>query len=121
MSPIGAPLTERDFTTQIRELATLLHWRRYHTWLAKHSPAGFPDEVLVRPPRLIFAELKTDVGKVSPAQAEWLDDLAKLPNVEVYVWRPAMFDEILICLQAATIATAQPGVWQPDRGGTLAA
>lgn len=114
-------LTERDFTSQIRELAALLHWRRYHAWLAKHSPAGFPDEVLVRPPRLIFAELKTDRGKVSPAQAEWLDDLARLPNVEAYVWRPEMIDAITICLQARQLPLARPGVWQPGDGGTLAA
>lgn len=111
--------SERDFTRQIRELATLFHWRRYHTWLAKHSPAGFPDEVLVRPPRLILAELKTEQGKLSPSQIEWLDDLAAIPTVEVYVWRPSMFDEIANCLQAAGKPTAQPGAWQPLDRGTI--
>lgn len=87
-------VTERELTTYVRDLAKLYRWRRYHTWLSKHSPAGFPDEVLVRPPRLVFAELKSDRGKLSAEQEAWLDDLRAVPGVEVYLWRPADMDEI---------------------------
>ncbi|HEY7061755.1 MAG TPA: hypothetical protein VII06_09760, partial [Chloroflexota bacterium] len=47
----------------------------------------FPDVTCVRPPRLLFAELK--VGRRAPtaAQAAWLDALAQVPGVEVFVWR----------------------------------
>ena len=48
--------------------------------------AGFPDLVLVRKGRLLFVELKSEIGKVSPQQRKWLDDLDKA--AETYVWRP---------------------------------
>jgi len=87
-------VTERELTGYVRDVAGLFGWRRYHTWLAKHSPAGFPDEVLIRPPRIVFAELKSDRGKVSDAQAAWIADLERVPGVEVYVWRPDDADTI---------------------------
>jgi hypothetical protein len=82
-------ITERDLTTYVRDLATLLGWRRYHTWLSKHSPAGFPDEVLVRRGRLVFAELKSEKAKLKPEQQAWLNDLRLVPGIEVYIWRPS--------------------------------
>ena len=102
-------LTERDLTKQVRELAALFGWRRYHTWLSQHSTAGFPDECLVRPPRVVFAELKRETGKLTPAQAEWLDDLADC-GLEVYLWRPSMIDDIASCLACERPRT-RPGAW----------
>jgi hypothetical protein len=87
-------VSERDLTAYVRDLAQLFGYRRYHTWLAKHSPAGFPDEVLVRGSRLIFAELKSERGKVSPEQEAWLEALRHVAGVEVYVWRPIDMDAI---------------------------
>jgi hypothetical protein len=96
-NPVAIPkvqLSEKQFTSQIVDLAKLFGWRRYHTWRSINSPAGFPDEVLVRRDRLVFAELKAENGKVSPLQQEWLDDLGRVPGVEVYLWRPSQLDEI---------------------------
>ena len=110
------PVNERDFTTQIRDLARLLGWARYHTWLSQHSPAGFPDEILVRPPRIVFAELKTDTGKPTPMQTEWLDQLAAC-HLEVFLWRPHMIDEIAAYLtphkrpRPPFAPWPGPGVW----------
>jgi len=36
-------------------------------------------------------ELKSEIGKVSPAQDFWLD-LLKSCDCEAYVWRPSDFD-----------------------------
>ena len=55
--------------------------------------AGFPDLVLVRAPRVIFAELKSAKGKLSGDQEAWLLALAGTP-IESYVWRPAQIDEV---------------------------
>ena len=101
-------LTEKDLDAAVAKLCRLYGWRRYHTYRSKHSPAGFPDLVLVKPPRLIFAELKSDDGEVSAEQAEWLVDLARVSdgvqerliaghppsNVEVFTWRPRDLDAI---------------------------
>jgi VRR-NUC domain-containing protein len=51
--------------------------------------AGFPDLVLVKPGRLVFAELKAATGRLSDEQARWLAALGLSERCEVYVWRPA--------------------------------
>ena len=89
------PLTEKEFDKQVRELCDIYGWRRYHTFNARHSPAGFPDLVLVRDGRLIFAELKSEKGKHTLEQLEWLDALFSVGlGVEVYTWRPSQLQEI---------------------------
>lgn len=85
---------ERDWQRQVLELAELYRWRAYHTWRSDHSTAGFPDLVLVKPPRLIIAELKTDTGEVMPAQDAWLAELGQCPSCEVFVWRPRDWPEV---------------------------
>lgn len=84
-------MTEAELTASLVALAEALGWTfRYHTHDSRRSPAGFPDEVLVHPRqrRLVFAELKRQKGRVSPAQREWLDAL-ELAGAEAYLWRPA--------------------------------
>lgn len=109
----GLRISERQFTQQVGDMAKLMGWLRYHTWLAKHSPAGFPDEVLVRPPRLVFAELKSEDGTLSASQETWLTELAAT-GAEVYVWRPSMLDGIAECLRRGSrpLASEIPGAWR---------
>lgn len=93
-------LSEEAFESQVKDLAKWGGWLYYHTHRSQHSPSGFPDCVLVRPPRLIFAELKTESGEVSPDQQKWLDILPRCPSTEVYLWRPSDLEEIkevLLC------------------------
>jgi hypothetical protein len=54
---------------------------------------GHPDLVLVRPPRLVYAELKSDAGRLAAEQQAWLADL-RACGVEAYVWRPGDWDAI---------------------------
>ncbi len=77
------------------ELAQLRGWLVYHTHDSRRSAPGFPDLVLslARPPRLIFAELKTDHGRLTPDQVEWMSRLGAV-GVETYLWRPQDFDAI---------------------------
>ncbi len=93
-------MSEEAFETQVKDLAAWGGWLYYHTHRSQYSPAGFPDCVLARPPRLIFAELKSEKGKVSPDQQLWLDILARCPRIEVYLWSPSGLEEIkgvLLC------------------------
>jgi len=87
-------ITEQDFQRWIVNCAIVLGWSHYHTWNSFHSQAGFPDLVLIRPPRIIFAEVKNATGKVTVTQDIWLTQLAKCPGVETYLWRPADMDRI---------------------------
>jgi hypothetical protein len=87
-------VTEREFSQAVSDLAKMRGFLSYHTHDSRRSAPGFPDWVFVKPPRLIFAELKTEKGKLSPAQADWIAVLGDVPGVEVYVWRPSQLDEI---------------------------
>ena len=86
------PESEDGFLGWVRDLARRRpvadRWRTYHTLRSKGSEPGFPDLILVRPPRLIFAELKSDRGRLTKAQREWRADLEAC-GVEVYTWRPS--------------------------------
>ena len=92
MNKVLKAVTEKDFLAKVREMATLLGWRTYHTHRSDRSEAGFPDLVMVRGKRLIFAELKTMKGKVDREQHAWLNALR--PVAEVYLWRPDQGNEI---------------------------
>lgn len=101
-------LDERRFQKQVTDLATLLGWRHWHD-AATNAPrrcsscgavrrgprnaSGLPDLILIRRPRLIWAELKTDDGDVTPDQWSWLQDLAAAGQ-EVYLWRPSHWSQI---------------------------
>lgn len=92
-------LTEAQFSSLVADVARLAGWKRYHTFNSRRSSFGFPDLVLIRSPRLIFAELKTEVGKTTEHQDEWLDALRALQGptkglVQTYVWRPRDYDDI---------------------------
>jgi hypothetical protein len=97
-------LTEREWSEQVADLARLAGWRRYHTFNSKKSHSGFPDETLVRD-RVVFLELKTEQGRPSPAQREWLTDLIRA-GAEVYVVRPRDLQELAYVLAARNGATA---------------
>lgn len=91
MSPVGGKITEKELRQSLVRAARGFGWRCYFSWTSIHSPAGFPDLCMTKPPRVIFAELKTDTGKVSPHQEAWLADL-RACGAEVYLWRPADID-----------------------------
>ena len=99
MPNITAHITEKDFQATVRELAEAYVWTVFCTWQSKHSPAGEPDLRMVRPPRFIFAELKTERGRLTNEQEAALLLLQACPPVEVYLWRPSDLDEIERILQ----------------------
>ena len=80
--------TEKEFLGTVTRLATLADWYPYHTHRSDRSEPGFPDLNMVRGPRLIYAELKTEKGRVTPYQTKWLDRLALSGRCETYLWRP---------------------------------
>jgi hypothetical protein len=91
-------LRESELSSLVVELARLGGWKRYHTWSSKKSPRGFPDWIFVKQGRMLAVELKAEKGVVRPEQTEWLDALSDVPGVEVYLWRPSDWDEIVTVL-----------------------
>lgn len=116
--------SERQFQQQVTELAELRGWEWVHFRPAQTAKGwrtpvsgplgkGWVDLVLVRERdrRLIFAEVKTDRGRLSADQQRVVDLMTKLretvayteaggiqvrmgQRIEVYVWHPSDFDEI---------------------------
>jgi len=89
------PVTERDLREWVRDLCKLFGWKFLFTWTSIHSPKGMLDLFLINAEqkRVIFAELKTEKGKLTPEQQETFDDL-KACGQEVYVWRPGDIEGI---------------------------
>jgi hypothetical protein len=97
-APAAALFGERDnekaWQAEVVDTAVRLGWHRlYHTFDSRRSTPGFPDLVLCRPPRLVFAELKSENGRVTREQWEWRDDLEAC-GAEFYLWRPSDRDEV---------------------------
>lgn len=96
-------MSEKSFQGAIVEYAKLSGWAVYHTNDSRRSEPGFPDLVLVRGRRLIFAELKNDTGRLRPEQIVWMQLLGLVAksarHVEVQLWRPTNWGEILDTLK----------------------
>lgn len=118
-------VSEKDFQKAVIEMAERLGWKVAHfhdsrrqvrerdgkvRTIGDKAAAGFPDLVLVhrgestqtvpRNCRLVFAELKREKGRPSPAQADWLEALGLVlarggamigqeERSSVYLWRPS--------------------------------
>ncbi len=89
-----AAVSEKQFQAQILQFADLTGWRCYHAFDSRRSQAGFPDLVLCRPPAIVFAELKSEGGKLRPEQREWLEALGSCRTVGARLWRPSDWPEI---------------------------
>jgi hypothetical protein len=103
--------TEKQLREQIRDLCKLMGWKFYFTFTSIHSPRGMPDLILCKPPRLIFAELKTEKGQLSDYQREWIASLIACGgNVECYLWRPSDIENIAKILQGSNVVGVTPPV-----------
>lgn len=86
-------MKESEFQAQVIALAKRLGWIVYHTHDSRRSEKGFPDLVLVRD-RVLFRELKTDKGRLSPEQKFWGELLSKAGS-DYAVWRPSDMQSIV--------------------------
>lgn len=100
---------ESDLQQTIIDAAHLFGWRAahfrtvriarangqvYYATPVQADGAGWPDLVLAKPGRLLFVEVKSDKGKLSPEQTAWKVLLEMTGQGEVYTWRPSQWDEI---------------------------
>tara|TARA_R100000656_G_scaffold3761_1_gene5301 strand:- start:134 stop:469 length:336 start_codon:yes stop_codon:yes gene_type:complete len=88
-------LTEAQFQESVIEMATDIYgWEVFHDGDSRRSNAGFPDLVLVKDGKLIFAELKREKESYpSEKQKLWLAKLGQVmqssDNVLAVLWRPS--------------------------------
>ena len=91
-------MTEAELQAWVLETAQLHGWLCHHAYVSYTAPRGrkgqlrtnpgFPDLVLAKGDRLIFAELKTQKGRIRPEQKVWLEELNGV------VWRPSDMEQI---------------------------
>jgi hypothetical protein len=65
-------MSEAALQEAVIACATLLGWEHFHAYDMRRSDTGWPDLLLLKPPRMLVLELKTERGKVSPEQEGWL-------------------------------------------------
>ena len=91
-------MTEAELQKLVMDAARMAGWVCYHVGrsdLAQVSDRGFPDLVLVRPPRIALVELKSEKGRVRREQRVWLDALQICDTVTSAVVRPSTADQLL--------------------------
>ena len=120
------PQSEKEFQAAVIEYAHLNGWMVAHfrpgmmksgRWVTPMiGDPGFPDLVMTRYDRLVFAELKSEKGRISEAQQAWRECLDKVAEasvdpsswsvrdnpVEYFLWRPSDWDEIEQTLRRRT-------------------
>lgn len=94
--------TEKAFQQEVRQIARLYGWADYYAWNSRHSPAGWPDLTLWRPPHLIFAELKTNAGRLTEPQQHTIGLLRACQRISACCWRPADREQIRNAIAADT-------------------
>ncbi len=102
-------VSEAAFQQVVIDVARWHGWKVFHPLPAQNArgrwrtaqagDTGFPDLVLAHPKHgVIFAELKSAIGKLSDRQQAWIDTLRQA-GAEVYVWRPADIEQIKAILK----------------------
>lgn len=99
--------SEVSFTTAVVDLFKMAGWYVHHDRgeMRKHiqGHVGFPDIIAVHPrlERMVAAELKMPKGRTGIEQLDWLHAFERIgcPDecspIEVHVWRPDDWDEIV--------------------------
>lgn len=100
--------SERAFMAQVVAYARMMGWRVQHDnatnaprrcpscGIVRHTPRnapGLPDLLLIRRPRVVWAELKAQRGRLTDDQRAWIEEL-RACGQSAYVWRPSDFEEI---------------------------
>ena len=102
MSDPELTVSERMFQDQVMQLAATCGWDCHHIRPAKYGTtwktdglAGMPDLILIgkRGQGIMWAELKTDKGKLTEVQEARIVQLIS-NGEEVHIWRPRDLEKI---------------------------
>jgi hypothetical protein len=94
----------RQFQSAVIDMAKVFGWRVAHfhdsrrqvkpgVFVGDQAAAGFPDLVLTRNSALMFAELKTEKGRLKAEQRAWIEALREAGQA-VHLWRPRDWSRI---------------------------
>jgi len=69
----------------------------FHQTAVAADGKGFPDLVLVNTGTVLFVELKTETGRLSPDQLRW-EEALRMADANYEVWRPSDWPNVLSIL-----------------------
>ena len=92
-------MTEAELQALIVEVAELHDWLVFHDNDSRRNVAGFPDLVLVKSPRVLFLELKSEIGRVRAEQHAWMDALSRCDTIASAIVRPEHAERVIEYLQ----------------------
>ena len=97
-------MLEKEFQSQVLKLAKQAGWMAFHPRPAQapsgryvtnfDGDKGYPDLTLIRRGVVVMAELKTEKGRLTDGQKEWIE----ASGGTIRVWRPSDWDEIVSVL-----------------------
>lgn len=94
--------SEREFQRTVEDYANVRRWEIFHVrpaqtgsgnWVTPTRP-GLPDLILIRPPRVVFLELKSQRGSLRAEQRFVINLLQRCPGVDAFVARPSDWDAV---------------------------
>ena len=121
-------VTEAEFQAWVVEVAQRFGWKVWHVpapmvhagkrgWVGAKQGAGISDLILIsdHPPRMIFAEIKREGGKLSDKQQEFLQAVQAVAEdaresrsdeqvIKAYAWWPGMEEMIETVLRTRVLA-----------------
>lgn len=104
-------VTEAVYQAVIVKVARHHGWHVVHTYRTKVGPGqwrtattenGVPDLMLMRPPSLVFLEVKAQKGTAAPEQIAWIADAQACTGVEAYIVRPTDWSSVAELLTAGS-------------------
>lgn len=107
--PVDLDSSEAEWKSIVRALAKRCGWERNcwvrpaimsdGRWVTPTDSPGFPDLWLLRPPRLVVIELKTETGRPGPGQREWIAGLDQVPGVDALFAKPSDWPIVVALLR----------------------
>lgn len=107
------PIRERDFQRTVMDAARTFGWRSLHedaparrchncgTHVRAVRQSDHPDLELVRGPQLLYLELKSEKGVVTPGQQSAIDALKQVRYVAADIVRPKDWPDVEDVLKRA--------------------
>jgi len=102
-------MSEAELQQHVRDLCAALRLSHYHPHYSRRSEPGWPDSVIIGA-RILFRELKSEQGALSPAQRDVRDRLTRA-GADWALWRPRDLYSGAIGNQLAAIAD-HPRLWE---------
>ena len=100
---LAAAMSEAELEEHVRAICNDLGVLRIHVYNSRGTTPGVPDAILIGPRGILWRELKTMRGKLTPAQ-EQMGHALTVAGQDWGVWRPSLLLSGVIAKELAAIS-----------------